>query len=137
MACPAANPKPWTMKPLDSRLCIFAKSLQTLKRDLHGLLVAIKKDQRWPSMRAEAIKNGEDGAWVEVTIGCTFDFELGEISWNYQTGDNSFTGGAYGHPEWFNVTLCSRSSCKELAADLISEIEDRICELASYTQEVA
>ena len=41
------------------------------------------------------------------------------------------------HPEWFNVTLCSRSSCKELAADLISEIEGRICELASYTQEVA
>lgn len=137
MACPAANLKLQTMKQVDPRLCTFAKSLQTLKQDFYTLLVAIKKDQHWPSMRAEAIKNGEDGAWVEVTIGCTFNFELGEISWNYQTGDNSFTGGAYGHPEWFNVTLCSRSNCWGLTGDLISEIEGRICELASYTQEVA
>jgi len=137
MAFPAANLKLQTMKQVDSRLCTFAKSLQTLKHDLYGLLVTIKGDQHWPSMRAEAIKNGEDGAWVDVTIGCTFNLGAGEISWNYQTGDNSFTGGAYGHPEWFNVTLCSRSNCWGLTGDLISEIEGRICELASYTQEVA
>lgn len=88
-------------------------------------------------MRVEARKNGEDAAWVDVTIGCTFDFEAGEISWSYQTGDNSFTGGAYGHPEWFTACIFSGSNCKDLTADLVSEIEDRICEIASITQEVA
>ncbi|MFN9912903.1 MAG: hypothetical protein ACK53L_09975, partial [Pirellulaceae bacterium] len=54
------------------------------------------------------------------------------ITWNYQTGDNSFTGGAYGHPEWFTTSIMSRSNCKEIVDDLISEIEGRISELASY-----
>lgn len=125
------------MNDTDSRLCTFANSLKTLELDLYRLLIILKKEQCWPDMRVEARKNGEDAAWVDVTIGCTFDFEAGEISWSYQTGDNSFTGGAYGHPEWFTACIFSGSNCKDLTADLVSEIEDRICEIASITQEVA
>jgi hypothetical protein len=118
------------MMQTDSRLRKYAKSLKTLQQDIYSLLVAIKKDEDWPRLTEEFRKNGEDAAWIDVTIGCTFD-DAGEISWNYQTGDNSFTGGAYGHPEWFNVTVCSRSNCRGLAADVISEVEGRICELTS------
>lgn len=46
-----------------------------------------------------------------VTIGWNPE----DGSWNWQTGDNSYTGGAYGFPVWAVVYLYRRSSCVELA----------------------
>lgn len=115
------------------------KQLPGLRQELYTLLVAIKKDQDWKSLKADFnsdegyyFEPGELAPYVDATIGCTFDFEEGTISWNYQTGDNSFTGGAYGHPEWFTTSLLSRSNCKDLTKDLIDEIEGRIHELHSF-----
>lgn len=45
-----------------------------------------------------------------VTFGLSTDG-----SWSYQTGDNSCTGGAYGHAYWGLAYLHRRSNCKELA----------------------
>lgn len=101
------------------------KQLPSLRLSIYKLLVAIKKDQCWePSPDAEE-------PYIDFTIGCTFSFTDGEIAWGFRTGDNSFTGGAYGHREWFTTSILRRSSCMDLATDLISEIDSRICELAS------
>jgi len=54
-----------------------------------------------------------------VTIGAN---ERGE--WSYQTGDNSFTGGAYGFPDWAVVTLHRRSNSTELAREVVSQLAD-------------
>lgn len=109
------------------------KQLSSLRQELYSLLVAIKKDADWHTLRQDFRDSdpSDPTPYLDVTIGCTFDFDEGCITWNYQTGDNSFTGGAYGHPEWFTTSLLSRSNCKDLAKDLIDEIEGRICELAS------
>jgi len=56
---------------------------------------------------------------VSVTIGAN---EKGQ--WNYQTGDNSFTGGAYGLPFWGVVSLYRDSNCAELAKDSLDQIAD-------------
>ena len=101
------------------------KQLPSLRLSIYKLLVAIKKDQYWePSSDAEE-------PCIDFTIGCTFSFADGEIDWGFQTGDNSFTGGAYGHRDWFTTSILRRSSCMDLATDLISEIDSRIHELAS------
>lgn len=101
-------------------------------------MVAIKKEADWYTLRQDFSESGkcfdDSTPYVDVTVGCTFDFATGSITWNYQTGDNSFTGGAYGHPEWFNTSLFSRSNCKIAAADLTDEIGDRIYELQSYRE---
>jgi hypothetical protein len=47
-------------------------------------------------------------------------------SWNYQTGDNSFTGGAYGHPYWGLTYLDRRSNCKELAQSTFDEAAEQM-----------
>lgn len=44
-------------------------------------------------------------------------------NWKFQTGDNSFSGGAYGFPYWGVVALYRRSNCRELARDVINQIE--------------
>lgn len=108
------------------------KQLPSLRKELYSLLLQVKKNQDWRSLRKDFTDYAEDGpAYIDITIGCTFNWEDGEITWNYQTGDNSYTGGAYGHSEWFTASILSRSNCKEIADDLISDISNRIAELSS------
>ena len=57
-----------------------------------------------------------------VTLGVDVD-EKGEVrGWNYQTGDNSYTGGAYCYQVWAVIDLDRRSNCKTLAEDAICQI---------------
>ncbi len=60
-----------------------------------------------------------------VTFGATLNDD-GEINWHYQTGDNSFSGGAYAHHNWGVVYLYRRSNSRELAKQAVSEIADSI-----------
>lgn len=62
-----------------------------------------------------------------VTIGFTPATEEDNCSWSYQTGDNSYSGGAYGHPHWAVVSLYRRSNSRELAEDCASQIGDLVC----------
>ena len=57
---------------------------------------------------------------MQVTFGVTLG-EDGFLSWSYQTGDNSYTGGAYGHPVWAVVSLYRRSNSRELAKEAMEE----------------
>lgn len=63
-----------------------------------------------------------------VTIGFTPATEDSDCSWSYQTGDNSFTGGAYGHQHWAVVSLYRRSNSRELAEDCASQIGELVCQ---------
>lgn len=65
----------------------------------------------------------DDKPGMCVTFGVTVT-EEGEMSWGYQTGDNSYTGGAYGHPDWAVVYLHRRSKSRELAEAAVEEIMD-------------
>jgi len=51
-----------------------------------------------------------------------------EASWGYQTGDNSYTGGAYHHPYWAVVSLYRRSNSRKLAEDCASQIGELACQ---------
>lgn len=86
------------------------------KKDVKSLLMSLKKDIQ-NDYRAH-----EDDTipGMLVTIGAK-DTEDG-IDWNYQTGDNSFTGGAYGYADWAVVSLHRRSNCQELADDIYDQI---------------
>lgn len=54
-----------------------------------------------------------------VTIGASPDG-----SWHYQTGDNSYSGGAYLHAYWGLVYLFRRTNCREAAKAAIDEIAE-------------
>ena len=51
-------------------------------------------------------------------------------SWSYQTGDNSFTGNAYGYPCWAVVEVC-RETDEADCADLIDSIHHQLDEGAA------
>lgn len=55
---------------------------------------------------------------IDLTIG--WDPETGD--WSYQTGDNSFTGGAYGYPVWAVTSVYRRQDSRAVARDLIDQL---------------
>jgi hypothetical protein len=60
----------------------------------------------------------DDKPGIQLTIG--WSAESGE--WSYQTGDNSYTGGAYHYPHWAVVGVYRRSNSVELARDIQSQL---------------
>ena len=54
---------------------------------------------------------------MQVTVGANSE------GWGYQTGDNSFTGGAYSFSDWAVVYLDRESNPETIADEIISELE--------------
>lgn len=88
------------------------------EREFTVLLKALK-----PNIRDEYRADEED---ILPSMSVTFSADADLLFWNYQTGDNSFTGGAYGCPFWGVVTLYRRSISRDLARDAIDQIVDQL-----------
>lgn len=68
----------------------------------------------------------DDTPGMSVTVGFTPESEDKDASWSYQTGDNSFTGGAYGHRNWGVVSIYRDSKPSEVAEDIASQIGESL-----------
>jgi hypothetical protein len=66
--------------------------------------------------RAQDSEPSDETPAMTLTIGADCD------GWSYQTGDNSFTGGAYSYREWSVVTLYRDSDPHEVAEEIISNL---------------
>jgi len=66
----------------------------------------------------------DDKPGMLVTFAINTDGE-----WAYQTGCNSFTGGAYGFLYWGLAYLDRRSNCKELAQSAFNEAAEQLEQL--------
>lgn len=85
-------------------------------RAIRELLVSLKSDIG-DDYRAD---DENDTPAMSVTVGAD---TAGD--WSYQTGDNSFSGGAYHYPYWAVVTLERRSNSTELARDIIEQLAEQ------------
>ena len=85
-------------------------------RELSELVRSIK-----PHILDDYIAEDETLPGIDLTIG--FDPETS--AWSYQTGDNSFTGGAYGYPVWAVTRIYRRSDSRELARELIEQLDEQ------------
>lgn len=86
------------------------------KNELFALCKAVKADI---SVEYRAFYDDEIPG-IQLTIG--YNPESGE--WAFQTGDNSYTGSAYHYPDWAVVGVYRRSNCRELASEIISQLEE-------------
>jgi hypothetical protein len=59
---------------------------------------------------------------MQITVACNDDAS----KYDGQTGDNSYTGNAYGYPHWAVVSLYRDSDAKELAHDIGDQLADLI-----------
>lgn len=49
-------------------------------------------------------------------------------NWGWQTGDNSYTGGAYGFAHWHTLTLQRRSNSTDLARECFSDLRGMVAD---------
>ena len=73
-------------------------------------------DQNWDQFREDAAEYGG----LQITIATNDDGDL----WNYQTGDNSFTGGCYGLPHWAVNEIDEDSDMGELLESIFEQLEE-------------
>ena len=73
--------------------------------------------------RLESIYN-KDYAGIDLTVATD---DTG-TQWNYQTGDNSFTGGCYGLPHWAVTQIDDDSDPDDVVDYLISELTELLPE---------
>ena len=86
----------------------------TLARDL---IPVIEDDYRC----SDDSDDSEPG--MQVTIGCECP-SADSMSWSYQTGDNSFTGGAYGYAHWGIGYLYRDTIPEDFAAEIVGSLEE-------------
>lgn len=91
-----------------------------LVKDLRRLFIELKK-QIGDDYRC-TLDDGQGPPSMDVTIGWTP--ETG--SYAFQTGDNSYTGGAYGHPYWAVVYLDRRSNSTEMAREVRRQLDELV-----------
>lgn len=60
---------------------------------------------------------------MQVTVGAECP-SPDSMSWNFQTGDNSFTGGAYGFANWGIGYLYRDTKPEDFAKEIISSLEE-------------
>lgn len=109
---------------------ISEKEYRRLEREVTRLLKSLKQDigddyrasddDTLPSMQVTI------GASVESIDAVHQSTAPARLVWHYQTGDNSYSGGAYGHPNWGVISLYRRSNCAELAHDCVEQIAESI-----------
>ena len=87
-----------------------------IRNEWRRLLIEIKRSTYWPDL-AYVDDCGDKQAYLDVTIGAD-----SELSWSYQTGDNSYTGGAYGYPHWAVIQVWPTCNCAELADDAMRQV---------------
>ena len=58
---------------------------------------------------------------IDPTIG----WDPGTGDWGWQTGDNSYTGGAYGYPIWAVTRVHRRTDSRATARDLRQQLEEQ------------
>jgi hypothetical protein len=88
------------------------------KRSFRTTLINLKSQ-----ITSEDLVETGDGlkSGLDVTIGYDFE-EVNNLEWNYQTGDNSFSGSAYLFPNWVTLTLFPNSNCSTLSSYAVDEI---------------
>lgn len=93
--------------------------LDTLETEVAALLADLIPEIRDDYRATDDADDDTPG--MLVTVGAD---ESG--TWSYQTGDNSYTGGAYGYPAWGVGYLFRDSDPREVARGIVDEIAEQL-----------
>ena len=95
-----------------------------LIKDLAELIKQLKPAIEGNFSAYEEIDPEDAGDPPSMLLTVGWSAESGE--WSWQTGDNSYTGGAYHYPTWATVAIHRRSNSKELARDIRNQLSEAI-----------
>jgi hypothetical protein len=91
------------------------KTLRQMEREIRALLISLKREISDEYRCTDDPDDDTPGMLVTVATN-------DGVTWSYQTGDNSYTGGCYGCRHWSLIYLYRRSNCTELASSAVDEL---------------
>lgn len=91
---------------------------RTFLRDIASLVRTVRDDI---SNEYRAFE-GDDTPGIQLTVATDDKF----TQWSFQTGDNSYTGGAYGLPHWAVVGVYRDTNSFNVARDIYDQLQDAI-----------
>lgn len=97
-----------------------SKTEKRFASEIASLLISLKSQIDDDFRASDSPDDNTPG--MQVTVSTDDDMQ----SWNYQTGDNSYSGGCYGDPHWAVIYLYRRSNCNELATEAVNELAESI-----------
>jgi hypothetical protein len=104
--------------------------LPTIK-ELSALIKEVKRNTDWQELSNDcrASDDSEDTLpGIQLTCGINYQGD-----WSYQTGDNSYTGGAYGYPCWAVISVYRRSNSRELAREILDQWQELLWDAPEAT----
>lgn len=111
-----------TQDDFDNPLPTFEKQIEPMTDDwrklIESLIPQIDDDFR--------ASEGDDTPGICLTIGFTPETRDKDASWGYQTGDNSYSGGAYSHPYWAVISVYRDSNALELVEEIADQLADMV-----------
>ena len=93
------------------------------KKEIKEHLLSLKSDDNYSYYMSVNCEETE-GEGLSLTYSCNDEM----TEWNWQSGDNSYTGGAYGLPHWAVVNVQLRDNVN----DIVNEIFSQWGELTQY-----
>ena len=84
-------------------------TIKVLAKLVSGIKSTIADDYR-------AFEDSDEPS-IQLTVGID---EAGD--WDYQTGDNSYSGAAYHYPHWAVTAVYRNSNCREVAKEIQGEL---------------
>lgn len=87
--------------------------------ELTRLIRALKREIG-DEYRVEGQEPDDTTPRMSVTVGCN----TATGAWSYQTGDNSYTGGAYGFRDWAVVEIDRGCNSRDVARDIREQLRE-------------
>ena len=87
-------------------------------KDIEALVKSLKNDI------GDEYRAYEDDTTPSMLVTIGVDPETGD--WSYQTGDNSYTGGAYSFQYWGVTGINRRSNSRSVAKELLEQIAEQV-----------
>jgi len=84
-------------------------------KHLAKIITAIK-----PQIDDDCREEPDQEPMIQLTIGCD------ETGWDYQSGDNSYAGGAYGYAYWGVGYITRRCNARETAKEIIADAWNQV-----------
>ena len=109
--------------------------MKTAIENERNSFVSLFKDLK-KQINSETLVETGDGPkkGIEVTIGYRYLPKTDELEWAYQTGDNSYTGAAYGYQLWATTTVMFKSNSAEIAQEVMEEMDDTLATFLSAVE---
>ncbi len=98
--------------------------IERMAHEVGELLIALRSDVHCDSRASDDPDDDRPAMCVTISL-CPEHAE----NWNYQTGDNSYTGACYGDPYWGVGDVAREDSdadCKQEATRMVEEIREQI-----------